>query len=90
MDGVVFCSFLLWYGTPVCEYTTMYLSFSAVDRHLGCFQVFCLFFFFLTISNDIVMYIFNHICVKVSPGKYLRVKLLAWELNDDLVFSKGS
>lgn len=48
------------------------------------------FFFFLTISNDIVMYIFNHIRVKVSPGKYLRVKLLAWELNDDLVFSKGS
>lgn len=53
-------------------------------------RFFAFFFFFLTISNDIVMYIFNHIRVKVSPGKYLRVKLLAWELNDDLVFSKGS
>lgn len=34
------------------------------------------------------MNIFIHRCVKVSPGNCLGVKLLACEIDDDLIFSK--
>lgn len=42
--------------------------------------------FVFTISNDSPMHIFTYICVRVSPGKYLRVKLLACKIDDDSIF----
>ena len=86
MDAAVFFSFLLWYGTLMREHATTYLSFLLLIDIWVASSFF--FFFFLTISNDSLMNIFTHICVTVSPGKYLGIKLLACKLDDDLIFSK--